>query len=333
MLNRPDILVLGGGGVLGEAWMTGLLAGFEDASGERLSHCDGFVGTSAGAIVAAKLAAGHPLRRPETDPHRLPVVAEVRFKRAMPALLDTATEPIRSVASTVLAPLASAAHSLGAPMAGLALSVGAPFAAAALELSTPAGALARIAALTALGEATGSLADLREHFDGLDLRFDGRLTVSAVDRASGRRVMFGAPGAPGAPEASVAEAVHASCTVPWMFAPVRIGGARYVDGGVWSPTNLDAAPARPGSRVLCLNPTAGLRGSHPILAVARSASRSVMALEAAAVRAQGARVTALGPSRAAATLMGANLMDGGPRNDVLAAGYRQGLELAAARSA
>src|SRR5690242_6625603 len=33
MLTRPDVLVLGGGGVLGEAWMMGVLAGIEDATG------------------------------------------------------------------------------------------------------------------------------------------------------------------------------------------------------------------------------------------------------------------------------------------------------------
>ncbi len=323
---RPDILVLGGGGVLGEAWMTGLLAGFEDASGEKLSQCEHFVGTSAGSIVAAKLAAGQPLRRPRIDPSRLPALPEVRFRRTMPALVATAALPVRSVASTLLAPISHAAHSLGNPVANLALTVSAPFASAALGISTPAGALARIAALRALPEATGSLAQLREHFEALDLAFDGRLSVSAVDRGSGRRVMFGSPGAP---SATVAEAVHASCTVPWMFPAVPIGASSYVDGGFWSPTNLDAAPVVKGSRVLCLNPTAGLRGPHPILTLARGASRSATAVEAAALRASGAQVTALGPGRATAELMGANLMASGPRHEVLAAGYRQGLELAA----
>ena len=63
-------------------------------------------------------------------------------------------------------------------------------------------------------------------------------------------------GAPGSPPASVAQAVLASCSIPWVFAPVEIGGREYVDGGVWSPTNLDATPARRGTEVLCLNPTA-----------------------------------------------------------------------------
>ena len=32
-LTRPDVLVLGGGGIVGEAWMSGVLAGIEEASG------------------------------------------------------------------------------------------------------------------------------------------------------------------------------------------------------------------------------------------------------------------------------------------------------------
>ena len=64
MRSRPDVLVLGGGGVLGEAWMMGVLAGIEDATGFDLRDCDYYVGTSAGAIVAAHLAAGQSPRRP-----------------------------------------------------------------------------------------------------------------------------------------------------------------------------------------------------------------------------------------------------------------------------
>ena len=32
MLSRPDVLVLGGGGVLGQEWLMGVLAGIEDAT-------------------------------------------------------------------------------------------------------------------------------------------------------------------------------------------------------------------------------------------------------------------------------------------------------------
>jgi NTE family protein len=53
-------LVLGGGGVTGVAWETGLLHGLTEA-GIDLSTANIFVGTSAGAVVAAQLASGAPL--------------------------------------------------------------------------------------------------------------------------------------------------------------------------------------------------------------------------------------------------------------------------------
>ncbi|HEU0316076.1 MAG TPA: patatin-like phospholipase family protein, partial [Solirubrobacteraceae bacterium] len=70
--TRPDVLVLGAGGTLGEAWMTGLLAGLEEATGLDLREVESFVGTSAGAIVAARLAAG---RRPGRPAGRAEVAA------------------------------------------------------------------------------------------------------------------------------------------------------------------------------------------------------------------------------------------------------------------
>src|SRR3954452_11305857 len=58
MIELPDVLVLGAGGSLGEAWMTGVLGGL----GLDFTRCEYFVGTSAGAVVAATLAAGRPPR-------------------------------------------------------------------------------------------------------------------------------------------------------------------------------------------------------------------------------------------------------------------------------
>src|ERR1700735_1796922 len=66
MRSRPDVLVLGGGGVLGEAWMMGVLAGIEDAAGIDMRDCESFVGTSAGSIVAAHLVSGNAPRRPSS---------------------------------------------------------------------------------------------------------------------------------------------------------------------------------------------------------------------------------------------------------------------------
>src|SRR3954452_4544943 len=57
-VTHPEVLVLGAGGILGEAWMGGLLAGMQEASGFDARDCEHFVGTSAGSIVAAGLAGG-----------------------------------------------------------------------------------------------------------------------------------------------------------------------------------------------------------------------------------------------------------------------------------
>lgn len=50
-------LVLGGGGVAGIGWETGVLLGLADA-GVDLTDADLFVGTSAGSVVAAQVATG-----------------------------------------------------------------------------------------------------------------------------------------------------------------------------------------------------------------------------------------------------------------------------------
>jgi NTE family protein len=50
-------LVLGGGGVTGIAWMTGLLAGLAEA-GTELAAADLVVGTSAGSVVGAQVLSG-----------------------------------------------------------------------------------------------------------------------------------------------------------------------------------------------------------------------------------------------------------------------------------
>jgi NTE family protein len=302
MVSRPDVLVLGGGGVLGEAWMMGVLAGIEDGTGFDLRRCEHFVGTSAGSIVAARLVAGESPRRPAPVSARRP--AQVQ-------------QPPAGFGSTAV----EAARRAGA----WALAAGAAFVPLAMGLATPGGAAVRAALLRPLPRPRATLEQLRRSIEQSSARFDGRLRVAAVDRRSGRRVMFGSPGAPRAP---VATAVEASCSVPWLFAPVRISGREYVDGGVWSATNLDAAPAGRDTYVLCLNPTASIAGSESVFALIRNVARSAVSLEALVLRRRGATVQLVAPDVGSATAMGTNFMDREPRRRVLAAGYQQGLDLA-----
>jgi NTE family protein len=301
MLTRPDVLVLGGGGVLGEAWLMGVLGGIEDAGAIDMRDCESFVGTSAGSIVAAQLVAGESPRRPATIDADVP---------------EAGSEPADGLAAAAV----SAAKRAGA----WATAVGASFAPLALGVAAPGGALLRAAMLQRIPEPPDTLSGLREQIERSGARFDGRLRVAAVDRRSGRRVVFGSPGAP---RASVADAVTASCTVPWLFEPFEIGGREYVDGGVWSPTNLDAAPAGRDTQVLCLNPTASITGSHSVLALVRTVARSAVSVEALVLRRRGAAVQVVAPSMESAAAMGSNFMDREPRERVRAAGYRQGLRL------
>ena len=295
-------MVLGGGGVLGEAWMMGVLSGIEDGAGLDLRECEAFVGTSAGAIVAAHLVAGNAPRRPST------VSTELEIGNAAPS---------RGLALAAVAAARRAGQT--------ALAASATFAPLALGIAAPGGALVRALLLRGLPRPAVTLSALRAQVERSGARFDGRLRVTAVDRGSGRRVVFGSPGAP---VASVAEAVEASCTVPWLFAPVRIGEREYVDGGVWSPTNLDVAPAGRDTHVLCLNPTASLATRHTMLTVVRNVARSAVSVEALALRRRGARVRTIAPNAECAAAMGSNFMDEEPRTRVLSAGYRQGLLVA-----
>src|SRR5450830_968984 len=51
-------LVLGGGGVLGAAWMVGALQALQDETGGDVREFEAFVGTSAGSVLVALLGAG-----------------------------------------------------------------------------------------------------------------------------------------------------------------------------------------------------------------------------------------------------------------------------------
>jgi NTE family protein len=301
----PDVLVLAGGGVLGEAWMSGVLAGIEETAGVDFRDTESFVGTSAGSIICARLAAGRRPRRPRGVEHP---EADATGGMADPGGDGSRPRPMRAAARTA---------------ARLGWAATAPLAPTAIAVGTRGGALARAALLSRAPSTGRTLDDLHSRVEHWGTRFDGRLRVCCVDRRSGRRVVFGAPGAP---YAEPADAVVASCSIPWAFRPVTIGGREYVDGGVWSVTNLDVAPAWRDTRVLCLDPTAALgialRSTRGLL---RQGFRAAAAIEIQALRTRGAKVRHIGPAGDAAELMGRDFMDPGPAERVHAAGYRQGV--------
>jgi len=290
--------------------MTAVLAGVAAAGGFDARRARRFLGTSAGSIVAAALAAGiDPASRLGPDGAASPGPAGSEWPEA------AEEEGGRAWLTGPLAAALELGGSAAAPIASLALS------------STRAGgAVLRRAMLRRVPDGTRSLAGLGRVIAVASPGFDGRLLVAAVDLANGRRVLFGDPDAP---PATVAQAVMASCAIPGFFAPIEIGGHRYVDGGAWSPTNMDALPVERGERVLCLNPTGSLRPGRESLAGALGPlSRSAAASEALALRHRGATVQTVNPDAASAAAMGVNLMSRRRRDAVMAAGHAQGMRLA-----
>jgi NTE family protein len=59
------------------------------------------------------------------------------------------------------------------------------------------------------------------------------------------------------------KAVRASCSIPGVFQPVRIGDKAYVDGGLVSPVPVDAARKAGADVVIAVDISAGVAKTHP----------------------------------------------------------------------
>ncbi len=282
--------------------MSAVLAGLADAAGFDARGCDGYVGTSAGSIVAAALVAGtDPGSRLGELPEQPPVPASAPARGL--GLVGRALEAGISAGSGVAAPLAVAG----------------------LRWSEPGGALLRRAALARAPAGGRSLDRLGGEIDRSGARWDGRLSVSAVQVETGRRVMFGTPGLPrcrsatrSRPRARYRACSARSCSTvapTWTAAPgarPTWTGRRLVVGrGSFASTR----PGRCGRAARCPSVRIGM------------VSRSVAAIEALALQRRGARVTVVAPDPGSLAAMGPNLMDAGPRARVIAAGHWQGQRL------
>jgi NTE family protein len=132
------------------------------------------------------------------------------------------------------------------------------------------------------------------------------LKITAVDAATGAFVAFDA-----ASGVTLVDAVAASCAVPGVWPPVTIGGARYIDGGVRSPTCCDLAAGY--DQVVVLAPLTG-----PSQALLQSELDALAPASIAVVLADEAATAAIGP----------NPLDPAARPPAAEAGRRQGREAA-----
>jgi NTE family protein len=316
-------IVLGGGGVLGGAWLVGALKALQEVHGIDPRGAEMLVGTSAGSFVAALLGAGVSVD--ELRAHQMGQSASSGPLAALEWDYQTATGPSSPTTGWFAA---SNRARLGLGSAGLVAHN-----AHRLRRLPPT---AVIAALVPEGQ--GSL-----HAVGRLVR-DVQLTVGApvdgwsphpgvravaMDYSCGHRVAFGSPNAPSAP---LADAVMASCAIPGWYSPVVIGGVRYVDGGACSATNVDLLARAGLDEVFVFAPMVSFTldaPSHWRTRMERAWRHRVTRRcmhEVAKLHAAGTEVTVLGPGREDLEVIGGNLMAVDRRRAVLETSVRTSVE-------
>lgn len=280
-------LVLGAGGVIGQAYHSGVLAALAERTGFDARTADVVVGTSAGAITGTLLRLGVSPRDLAAWTLRAPL-AESAGPRRRDAALVPKMQPFRP------------AHLLRPPspptMPMIRRAVFRPW-----QFRPLAAGLALLApGFNDIGEQLSALMELD------DVPWPERpLWIPAVRRMDGRRVVFGRPGTPAAP---LHLAVAASCCVPGIFHPVRIGEHTYVDGGAHSPTNAGLLRHRGLDLVVIVSPMSGPPGGANLYAASRRHSARRLRREVAALNAAGTQTLVFAPGAAEQRVMGDNLM-------------------------
>jgi NTE family protein len=236
-------LVLGGGGFTGGVYEIGALRALDLlAVNSNVNDFDIYVGTSAGAFIAA-LAANR-----------------VTPEEMMRVATREGPQPFRDIA------LGDLLH----PNLGELLSRGVrlPLRVAAIlrQLVTQPGETSVMDLLLELGQALPSglyTGAGIEHYlrrvlnepgrtdDFRGLRGGRQLYIVATDLDTCERIVFGGEGFAQVP---ISTAVRASGALPMVYAPVKLDGRELVDGGIVSTTNLDIAVEAGAKFVVVINP-------------------------------------------------------------------------------
>ncbi|MFI5366676.1 MAG: patatin-like phospholipase family protein [Candidatus Binatia bacterium] len=278
--RHPKIaLVLAGGAVTGGAFKLGGLKALDDfLVNKKTTEFDTYVGLSAGAVLAAPLAAG-------VSPAEMLKSLEGKssqFSRFgaqdvyQPNLRELVARPAQFTLD-VLAFMPGTVSDLLKQVPSLARALEEPIRDAVRQPSL--GGLQKI--LAPIGEALAQRRGFPSPLDYLpsgffdnssierylrtnferdrkpnDFRELHRLTkkelyIGAMNLDTAERVVFGYDEDT---SVTVSEAVQASTALPGFYKPARINGIDYVDGGVRRTANIDVAIEHGADLVICYNP-------------------------------------------------------------------------------
>jgi NTE family protein len=283
-------LVLGAGGVVGQAYHSGVLAAIEHDWGWDPRSAEVIVGTSAGSITGTLLRTGVPASELAAWTVKAPLEAEGQilhqivghevpeFDRFNP--LELVRRPPSLPGREMLKRALLRPWSFRPFAASMALLAPGP-----RDIADQLRALSEV--------------------DGMEWPHEA-LWICAVGRRDGRRVVFGRPGTP---EAPLHLAIAASCAVPGYFTPVRVGGHTYVDGGVHSPTNAAMLRRLSLDLVVVVSPMSGPPGVLPgMYAASRWNAARTLRREIKALERSGIPVVAFSPGPKEQAVMGDDFM-------------------------
>jgi len=198
-------LVLGGGGPVGIAWESGIIAGLEQ-EGVAVGGADLIVGTSAGSVVGAQLALGRSGQE---------VLATQLAEIPRAGQSDSIAPPLPDVGPLIQ--MMANRPAQGEMPVHMRAEIGA-FALRAKTIDEEA----FIANFGRIASTRGAWPE--------------RFVCTAIDALDGSFRTWGK-----AAGVDLGRAVASSCAVPGIFPPISISGRRYYDGGIRSATNADLA--------------------------------------------------------------------------------------------